>query len=238
MFMMRAILVLSICLYLVVQFNFYDKSREEKPPVLLFLQVIEPHDISVALNTRKLWSMHLHVQAKLIQEIVRSFSGSSCQPIQHMLRRICVQLCDLASPTALLIMRTVLDLIVEDLQRYFGFPLQRMEFGMEFGIWNSVWHGIWHFHFFNGLLNLTRFCAVDLAGEKHFHSVMNRMSISEFSVQFYIPCSDTALCGQQTMSYRYSVSHYVHGKYFRKAFFRLSLQSLIYSVNFYTTCLK
>ncbi len=79
-------------------------------------QVIEPHDISVALNTRKLWSMHLHVQAKLIQEIVRSFSGSSCQPIQHMLRRICVQLCDLASPTALLIMRTVLDLIVEDLQ--------------------------------------------------------------------------------------------------------------------------
>uniref|UniRef100_H0VED6 Vir like m6A methyltransferase associated n=1 Tax=Cavia porcellus TaxID=10141 RepID=H0VED6_CAVPO len=79
-------------------------------------QVIEPHDISVALNTRKLWSMHLHVQAKLLQEIVRSFSGTTCQPIQHMLRRICVQLCDLASPTALLIMRTVLDLIVEDLQ--------------------------------------------------------------------------------------------------------------------------
>nr|XP_034982331.1 protein virilizer homolog isoform X3 [Zootoca vivipara] len=79
-------------------------------------QVIEPHDISVALNTRKLWSMHLHVQAKLLQEIVRSFSGSTCLPIQHMLRRICVQLCDLASPTALLIMRTVLDLLVEDLQ--------------------------------------------------------------------------------------------------------------------------
>uniref|UniRef100_A0A7M4E1V2 Vir like m6A methyltransferase associated n=1 Tax=Crocodylus porosus TaxID=8502 RepID=A0A7M4E1V2_CROPO len=79
-------------------------------------QVIEPHDISVALNTRKLWSMHLHVQAKLLQEIVRSFSGSSCQPIQHILRRICVQLCDLAAPTALLIMRTVLDLIVEDQQ--------------------------------------------------------------------------------------------------------------------------
>lgn len=125
MFQMRAILVLSICLYL-VEFSFYDKSRKEKPPVLLFLQVIEPHDIAVALNTRKLWSMHLHVQAKLIQEIVRSFSGSSCQPIQHMLRRICVQLCDLASPTALLIMRTVLDLIVEDLQRYFGFLLQRL----------------------------------------------------------------------------------------------------------------
>lgn len=68
--------------------------------------------------------MHLHVQAKLLQEIVRSFSGTTCQPIQHMLRRICVQLCDLASPTALLIMRTVLDLIVEDLQRYFSFCIK------------------------------------------------------------------------------------------------------------------
>lgn len=68
--------------------------------------------------------MHLHVQAKLLQEIVRSFSGTTCQPIQHMLRRICVQLCDLASPTALLIMRTVLDLIVEDVQRYFYYTLR------------------------------------------------------------------------------------------------------------------
>ncbi|KAG8558081.1 hypothetical protein GDO81_016849 [Engystomops pustulosus] len=79
-------------------------------------QAIEPQDIAVALNTRKLWSMHLHVHAKLLQDVVRSFSGSSCQPLQQMIRRVTVQLCDLASPTALLIMRTVLDLIVEDLQ--------------------------------------------------------------------------------------------------------------------------
>ncbi|XP_063780186.1 protein virilizer homolog isoform X2 [Pseudophryne corroboree] len=79
-------------------------------------QTIEPQDIAVALNTRKLWSMHLHVQAKLLQDIVRSFSGTSCQPLEHMIRRICIQLCDLATPTAILIMRTVLDLIVEDRQ--------------------------------------------------------------------------------------------------------------------------
>ncbi|XP_075069911.1 protein virilizer homolog isoform X2 [Mixophyes fleayi] len=79
-------------------------------------QAIEPQDIAVALNTRKLWSMHLHVQAKLLQDIVRAFSGASCQPLQHMIRRICIQLCDLATPTAILIMRTVLDLIVEDRQ--------------------------------------------------------------------------------------------------------------------------
>ncbi|XP_069076585.1 protein virilizer homolog isoform X1 [Pleurodeles waltl] len=86
------------------------------PLPLQTTEAIEPTDIAVALNTRKLWSVHLHVQAKLLQDIVRSFSGSSCQPLQHMVRRICIQLCDLASPTALLIMRTVLDLIVEDLQ--------------------------------------------------------------------------------------------------------------------------
>ncbi|XP_053324353.1 protein virilizer homolog [Spea bombifrons] len=79
-------------------------------------QPLESQDVAVALNTRKLWSMHLHVQSKLLQDIVRSISGTSCQPLQHMIRRICIQLCDLASPTALLIMRTVLDLIVEELQ--------------------------------------------------------------------------------------------------------------------------
>ncbi|CAH2285583.1 Hypothetical predicted protein [Pelobates cultripes] len=79
-------------------------------------QLIEPGDVAVALNTRKLWSMHLHVHSKLLQDIVRAISGTSCQPLQHTIRRICIQLCDLASPTALLIMRTVLDLIVEELQ--------------------------------------------------------------------------------------------------------------------------
>ncbi|XP_069050908.1 protein virilizer homolog isoform X2 [Lepisosteus oculatus] len=79
-------------------------------------QAIAAQDVAVALNTRKLWSMHLHVHAKLLQEIVRSVSGTTCQPLLHMLRRVCVQLCDLAAPTALLIMRTVLDLVLEETQ--------------------------------------------------------------------------------------------------------------------------
>lgn len=84
--------------------------------VCIVFQAFEPKDIAVALNTRKLWSMHLHVQSKLLQDIVKSFAGVTCQPLMNMIRRVCIQLCDLASPTALLIMRTVLDLIVEDLQ--------------------------------------------------------------------------------------------------------------------------
>ncbi|XP_067835353.1 protein virilizer homolog isoform X2 [Heptranchias perlo] len=78
-------------------------------------QPISAEGIAIALNTRKLWSIHLQMQAKFLQEIVRSIFGSTCQPLQQILRRVCIQLCDLASPTALLILRTVLDLIVEEL---------------------------------------------------------------------------------------------------------------------------
>ncbi|KAM5156941.1 protein virilizer homolog [Mantella aurantiaca] len=79
-------------------------------------QAFEAKDIAVALNTRKLWSVHLHVHSKLLQDIVKAFCGTACQPLQNMIRRLCIQLCDLASPTALLIMRAVLDLIVDELQ--------------------------------------------------------------------------------------------------------------------------
>uniref|UniRef100_A0A4W3GYU8 Vir like m6A methyltransferase associated n=1 Tax=Callorhinchus milii TaxID=7868 RepID=A0A4W3GYU8_CALMI len=78
-------------------------------------QAISTKDIAVALNTRKLWSIHLQMQTKFLQEIVRSLFGSTCQPLQQILRRVCIQLCDLASPTTLLIMRTVLELILEEL---------------------------------------------------------------------------------------------------------------------------
>ncbi|XP_059840849.1 protein virilizer homolog isoform X1 [Hypanus sabinus] len=78
-------------------------------------QPISAEGVAIALNTRKLWSIHLQIQGKFLQEIVRSSFASICQPLQQILRRVCIQLCDLASPTALLILRTVLDLIIEEL---------------------------------------------------------------------------------------------------------------------------
>lgn len=79
-------------------------------------QAIAAQDVAVALNTRKLWSMHLQGQAHALQDILRSMSGTSCQPLLAVLRRVCVQLSDLASPSALLVMRTLLELLLEDLQ--------------------------------------------------------------------------------------------------------------------------
>uniref|UniRef100_A0A8C9T419 Vir like m6A methyltransferase associated n=1 Tax=Scleropages formosus TaxID=113540 RepID=A0A8C9T419_SCLFO len=86
------------------------------PLPLQTTQAISAQDVAVALNTRKLWSMHLQGQARALQEVLRSVCGTSCQPLLAVLRRVCVQLSDLAPPTALLVTRTLLELLLEDLQ--------------------------------------------------------------------------------------------------------------------------
>ncbi|XP_034030760.1 protein virilizer homolog isoform X2 [Thalassophryne amazonica] len=79
-------------------------------------QVISVQDVAVALNTRKLWSMHLRAQWKVFSEALKCVCVTSCPPLLAMLRRVCVQLADLSSPTAILIMKAVLEMLLEDLQ--------------------------------------------------------------------------------------------------------------------------
>ncbi|TKS82029.1 Protein virilizer -like protein [Collichthys lucidus] len=79
-------------------------------------QVISVQDVAVALNTRKLWSMHIRAQWKVFSEALRCVCVTSCPPLLAMLRRMCVQLADLSSPTATLIMKTLLELLLEELQ--------------------------------------------------------------------------------------------------------------------------
>ncbi|XP_052003518.1 protein virilizer homolog isoform X2 [Xyrauchen texanus] len=80
-------------------------------------QALSVQDIGVAMNTRKLWSVHLHAQAQVLQEVLRCVCGSSCPPLLSMLRRVCVQLCDLSAPTATLVMRTLLEQLQEEMQQ-------------------------------------------------------------------------------------------------------------------------
>ncbi|XP_005158092.1 protein virilizer homolog isoform X2 [Danio rerio] len=80
-------------------------------------QALSVQDIGVAMNTRKLWSVHLHAQARVLQEVLRCACVSSCPPLFSMLRRVCVQLCDLAAPTATLVMRTLLEQLQEEMQQ-------------------------------------------------------------------------------------------------------------------------
>ncbi|XP_053183147.1 protein virilizer homolog isoform X1 [Scomber japonicus] len=79
-------------------------------------QVISVQDVAVALNTRKLWSMHIRAHWKVFSEALRCVCATSCPPLLAMLRRVCVQLADLSSPTATLIMKTLLELLLEELQ--------------------------------------------------------------------------------------------------------------------------
>ncbi|KAM9436699.1 protein virilizer homolog isoform 2-T2 [Clarias gariepinus] len=79
-------------------------------------QALSVQDIGVAMNTRKLWSMHLHAQANTLQEVLRCVCVSSCPPLLSVLRRVCVQLCDLAAPTATLVIRTLLEQLHEEMQ--------------------------------------------------------------------------------------------------------------------------
>ncbi|KAF7691872.1 hypothetical protein HF521_010839 [Silurus meridionalis] len=79
-------------------------------------QALSVQDIGVAMNTRKLWSMHLHARARTLQEMLRCICVSSCPPLLSVLRRVCVQLCDLAAPTATLVMGTLLEQLHEEMQ--------------------------------------------------------------------------------------------------------------------------
>ncbi|XP_039535377.1 protein virilizer homolog isoform X3 [Pimephales promelas] len=80
-------------------------------------QALSVQDIGVAMNTRKLWSVHLHAQARVLQDVLRCVCVSSCPPLLSLLRRVCVQLCDLAAPTATLVMRTLLEQLQEEMQQ-------------------------------------------------------------------------------------------------------------------------
>ncbi|KAG8190819.1 hypothetical protein JTE90_028318 [Oedothorax gibbosus] len=87
-------------------------------PLPLPLQTREPLTEDEALkmvNYRKLWSAHLHSLSGTIQEVIVSLAATSCHPLQQLLRRVCVQLADLAAPTALFIVRSVLDALLEAL---------------------------------------------------------------------------------------------------------------------------
>ncbi|GLV34007.1 virilizer [Carabus blaptoides fortunei] len=66
-------------------------------------------EVKRAINLRKLWSAHLHSHSTSIQELINRLCTSVHQPLLHLLRRVCIQLSDLAANTAIMIARGVLD---------------------------------------------------------------------------------------------------------------------------------
>lgn len=72
-------------------------------------------EVSWAINLRKLWSAHLHAHSSSIQEFINRMCITSHQPLLNLLRRVCVQLSDLAANTAIMIARGVLDTVLNAL---------------------------------------------------------------------------------------------------------------------------
>ncbi|KAL0270837.1 UNVERIFIED_CONTAM: hypothetical protein PYX00_008118 [Menopon gallinae] len=74
-------------------------------------------EINHIVNSRKLWSAHLHALSPIIHDVVATMAGSSYAPLLQLVRRVCLQLSDLAAPTAMVISRAILDPLIITLQK-------------------------------------------------------------------------------------------------------------------------
>ncbi|XP_050313210.1 protein virilizer isoform X2 [Anthonomus grandis grandis] len=68
-------------------------------------------EISWIINLRKLWSAHLHPHSALLQDTINKICISSQPQLLNLLRRICIQISDLAANSALMIAKGFLDTI-------------------------------------------------------------------------------------------------------------------------------
>ncbi|XP_018577529.1 protein virilizer isoform X2 [Anoplophora glabripennis] len=70
---------------------------------------LSKEEISWIINLRKLWSAHLHPHSTIIQDMVNRLCISTQPQLLNLLRRICVQISDLAANSAIMIARGILD---------------------------------------------------------------------------------------------------------------------------------
>ncbi|KAJ8303301.1 hypothetical protein KUTeg_019697 [Tegillarca granosa] len=76
-------------------------------------EALSEEEVNLSVTTRKLWSAHLHSLTQQIQEVIQKLGISTCQPVQQVLRRICWQLSDLSSLSAVMVTKTVLNMVVD-----------------------------------------------------------------------------------------------------------------------------
>lgn len=76
---------------------------------------LSDEEISWIISLRKLWSAHLHPHSTNIQDMVNKLCISTQPQLLNLLRRICVQIADLAANSAIMITRGVLDNVYDAL---------------------------------------------------------------------------------------------------------------------------
>ncbi|KAF5273298.1 hypothetical protein FQR65_LT04720 [Abscondita terminalis] len=83
-------------------------------PLPLPLQTREPlspEEVAWAVNLRKLWAAHLHSYSNSIQELINRMCTSTHPPLLNLLRKVCIQLADLAANSATIIAKGILDTV-------------------------------------------------------------------------------------------------------------------------------
>lgn len=69
-----------------------------------------------ASNERRLWSAHLHALSTDLTDMIQIICMSTYRPVVHMLRRVCVQIADLAPNTAATVARAAVGAVTRELK--------------------------------------------------------------------------------------------------------------------------
>ncbi|XP_015786330.1 protein virilizer homolog [Tetranychus urticae] len=87
-------------------------------PLPLPFQTVSPlteEEVNKMINIRKLWSAHLLGLSSELEKLISNFVISSSPIIQQLLRRVCIQISDLSSPASTMIVRSVLEAVLDSL---------------------------------------------------------------------------------------------------------------------------
>ncbi|KAH9515696.1 hypothetical protein Btru_011758 [Bulinus truncatus] len=77
---------------------------------------LSDEEMDAAVMARKLWSVHLQSATPELFAVLDTLSGTGCQPLQHLMRRVCWQIADLAAPSSLRITKILLDILMVNLK--------------------------------------------------------------------------------------------------------------------------
>ena len=87
-----------------------------QPLPLLVKQPMLSHEVLKTINFRKLWSLHLHGLNEHIDSLITDLISSNSPAIQLLLKRICVQLCDLSIPSVNIVTKSVMEALLSSLE--------------------------------------------------------------------------------------------------------------------------
>ncbi|VVD05210.1 unnamed protein product, partial [Leptidea sinapis] len=73
-------------------------------------------ELADASNERRLWSAHLHALSSDLTYLIQIICMSTYRPVVHMLRRVCVQIADLAPNTAATVAKAAVGAVVREMK--------------------------------------------------------------------------------------------------------------------------